>query len=71
MLQGLDPSTSVVLLEDLAAVMGVVVASCCMGITHYWQNPMADAVGSLLVGTLLAGVASVIIYTNTVALVGK
>ncbi len=34
-------------------------------------NPLADAIGSLMIGGLLGGVASFIIYTNTVTLVGR
>lgn len=69
--RGRDPSTNVVLLEDFGAVLGLTVAATCISITHYTGNPMADAVGSLLIGTLLGGIASFIIYTNTMALVGR
>lgn len=69
--RGRDPSTNVVLLEDFGAVLGLTIAATCISITHYTGNPMADAVGSLLIGTLLGGVASFIIYTNTMALVGR
>lgn len=68
---GQDPSVNVVLMEDLAAVAGVVCAACCMGLTSYLGNPAFDAIGSLLVGGLLGGVASFIIYTNVAALVGQ
>jgi len=66
-----DPSTNVVLLEDFAAVLGLMIAATCISITHYTGNPLPDAVGSLLIGTLLGGVASFIIYTNTMSLVGR
>ena len=66
-----DPSTNVVLLEDFAAVLGLTIAATCISITHYTGNPLPDAVGSLLIGTLLGGVASFIIYTNTMSLVGR
>ena len=32
---GWDPCVNVVLLEDLAAVLGVVTAAGCMGLSHY------------------------------------
>lgn len=70
-IQGYKPSVNVVLLEDMAAVLGVVIAGSCMTITYYTGNPIADCVGSLLVGAVMGGVASFIIYTNTIALVGK
>ncbi|CAF0711664.1 unnamed protein product [Brachionus calyciflorus] len=69
--QGYKPSVNVVLLEDIAAVLGVFIAGTCMTITYYTGNPIADCVGSLLVGGVMGGVASFIIYTNTIALVGK
>ncbi|KAK2176267.1 hypothetical protein NP493_673g00011 [Ridgeia piscesae] len=70
-LHGNDPSTTVVLLEDMAAVLGVICAATCMSITYYTGSPTADAIGSLLIGSLLGGVSSFIIYTNTIALVGR
>ena len=42
-----------------------------MGLTSYLGNPAFDAIGSLLVGGLLGGVASFIIYTNVAALIGR
>lgn len=51
--------------------MGVTAAAVCMGLTSYLGNPMFDAIGSLVVGGLLGGVASFIIYTNVAALVGR
>ncbi|XP_072747668.1 proton-coupled zinc antiporter SLC30A9, mitochondrial [Anoplolepis gracilipes] len=70
-LEGQDPSVNVVLMEDFAAVLGVIVAAGCMGLTSYLENSMFDAFGSLLVGGLLGGVASFIIYTNVAALIGR
>ncbi|CAK1551836.1 unnamed protein product [Leptosia nina] len=66
-----DPSVNVVLFEDTAAVAGVIVAGSCMAISQYTGNPLPDAIGSLLVGTLLGGVASFIILSNVGALVGR
>lgn len=66
-----DPSVNVVLLEDLAAVGGVAVAAGCMGLAAHFGNPLYDAVGSLLVGTLLSSVAAFIVYSNAAALVGR
>jgi len=68
---GYDPCVNVVLLEDMAAVLGVGVAASCMGITYYSGSPVADAVGSLVIGGLLGSVASFMIYTNSAALVGR
>ncbi|XP_066252899.1 proton-coupled zinc antiporter SLC30A9, mitochondrial [Euwallacea similis] len=69
--RGQDPSVNVVLLEDFAAVVGVIVAAGCMGISSATNSPVPDALGSLLVGCILGSVASFIIYTNVAALVGR
>lgn len=66
-----DPSVNVVLLEDMAAVLGVTVAAACIGLSTYLADPMYDAVGSLIIGTLLGSVAAFIVYSNSVALVGR
>ncbi|CAH1960970.1 unnamed protein product [Acanthoscelides obtectus] len=66
-----DPSVNVVLLEDAAAVIGVILAAGCMGISSVTNSPIPDSIGSLLVGCILGSVASFIIYTNVAALVGS
>lgn len=66
-----DPGVIVVLLEDLAAVMGIGIAAACMALSSYYQTHVFDACGSLVIGTLLGGVATFIIKKNTVALVGR
>lgn len=66
-----DPSVNVVLLEDSAAVGGVIVAGTCMAISQYTGNPLPDAIGCILVGTILGCVASFIILSNVGALVGR
>ncbi|XP_023302622.2 zinc transporter 9 [Lucilia cuprina] len=69
--QGKDPCVNVVLTEDAAAVTSVAVAAACMGLSTVTGSPIYDAVGSLLVGSILGAVASFIIYTNVAALVGQ
>uniref|UniRef100_A0A8C6WVK8 Proton-coupled zinc antiporter SLC30A9, mitochondrial n=1 Tax=Neogobius melanostomus TaxID=47308 RepID=A0A8C6WVK8_9GOBI len=70
-LESRDPSTNVVLLEDAAAVLGVIFAAGCMGLTSLTGNPTYDSLGSLGVGTLLGAVSAFLIYTNTEALLGR
>ncbi|CAH1777372.1 unnamed protein product, partial [Owenia fusiformis] len=69
--RGEDPSSNVVLLEDFAAILGVGIAGSCMAISHFTLNPIPDAIGSLMIGCVLASVAAFIIHTNTTALVGR
>lgn len=69
--RGQDPCVNVVLTEDAAAVVSVVLAAGCMGLSSVTGSPVPDAVGSLLVGCMLGAVASFIIYTNVAALMGR
>lgn len=52
-------------------MLGLVCAATCMGLTSYLENPMFDAIGSLLVGGLLGSIAGFIIHTNATALIGR
>lgn len=69
--RGQDPCVNVVLTEDAAAVLSVGLAATCMGISTVTGSSVPDAIGSLLVGCMLGGVASFIIYTNMSALMGR
>lgn len=71
MVRGQDPCVNVVLFEDTAAVLSVVLAGGCMGMSTYFNSSVPDAIGSLLVGGILGAVASFIIYSNVNALVGR
>ena len=70
-MRGTDPTLNVVILEDTAAVIGVAIAATCMGLTTWFNTPIFDACGSLMIGGLLGIVASFVIVTNSGALVGK
>lgn len=62
---------NVVLFEDSAALISVVLAASCMGLSTVMQSSIPDAVGSLLIGGILGSVAMYIIYSNVNALVGR
>ena len=51
--QGYKPSVNVVLLEDIAAVIGVGIACSCMTLTYMTGNPIYDCLGSLLIGGVM------------------
>lgn len=70
-MRGEDPCVNVVLFEDTAAVLSVILAAGCMALSTYTNSSVPDAVGSLLVGCMLGSVASFIIYSNANALVGR
>ena len=52
-----DPSVVTVLLEDSAALVGLVVAAAGVFLGHQLEEPRLDGVASILIGTILAFVA--------------
>uniref|UniRef100_A0A0K0FZL6 Zinc transporter 9 (inferred by orthology to a human protein) n=1 Tax=Strongyloides venezuelensis TaxID=75913 RepID=A0A0K0FZL6_STRVS len=66
-----DPSLNVVLLEDTAAVTGVLIALSSITLSQFLNSPIPDCVGSILIGSLLGTVATFIIRTNAHHLVGR
>jgi divalent metal cation (Fe/Co/Zn/Cd) transporter len=55
-----DPAPKVVLLEDGAAITGIVIAAVGLAISQVAGNPRADAIASIVIGGLLACVALII-----------
>lgn len=49
-IRGRDPSAVTVMLEDGAAVAGVMLATGCLGLTSYTGSPVFDAMGSVMIG---------------------
>ena len=49
-LRGRDPSAVAVLLEDSAAVTGVILAATALGLSHITGNSIYDAIGSIAIG---------------------
>lgn len=70
-IRGEDPCVNVVLFEDSAALLSVVIAASMILLSSWTNSPIPDAIGSLLVGGVLAAVASYIIHSNSNALVGR
>lgn len=65
------PELPVVLLEDLAALLGLVFALFGVGLTVLTGDAMWDAIGTLLIGTLLIVVAIVLGVETKSLLVGE
>jgi len=64
-----DPTIPVVLLEDTAAVFGLVVAFLAIGVSALTNNPMLDAAGSIVIGLLLCTVGLLLArYTRSLLL---
>ena len=66
-----DPTLRGVFGEDSAALIGLVIAAAALGAHQLTGSPVPDAVGSILVGVLLAVVAFVLIDLNRRFLVGQ
>ena len=65
------PELPVVLLEDIAALIGLVFAFIAVGLTVITGNPLFDAIGTLMIGTLLIVVAIVLGIETKSLLVGE
>jgi cation diffusion facilitator family transporter len=66
-----DPTLRAVFFEDFAALVGLVIASVGLAAHQATGSSTPDAVGSILVGVLLAVVAVVLINRNRQFLVGE
>ncbi len=66
-----DPSTFIVLLEDSAALAGIMIAAVFIGLAIALDRPELDGVGSVLIGLLLAVVALVLARESKGLLIGE
>lgn len=66
-----DPTLRAVFAEDSAALIGLVIAAAGLGGHQLTGSAIPDAVGSILVGLLLAAVAIYLIDRNRELLVGE
>ncbi|KAK9817734.1 hypothetical protein WJX72_001395 [[Myrmecia] bisecta] len=69
--RGLDPTSIAVMLEDGAAVTGLLIAVASTYMVYSTGNSVWDAVGSICIGTLLAGIALFLIQRNRQLLIGR
>ncbi|MCA8832368.1 cation diffusion facilitator family transporter [Hymenobacter pini] len=66
-----DPSTFVVLFEDAADVLGLVVAFLGVFLSHQLHNPYLDGATSVLIGLILVVVAGLLLRENRSLLLGE
>jgi cation diffusion facilitator family transporter len=66
-----NPSIFSVALEDLAALVGILIAAVGVVTGQVMRSPMPDAIASLLIGILLAAVAVVLAYMSRELLLGE
>jgi zinc transporter 9 len=66
-----DPATVAILLEDGAAVLGLVIAALGIVLAYVTGEPRFDAIGSIVVGILLGLVAWYLVRENRELLLGR
>ena len=66
-----DPSTFMVLFEDSAAMLGLVIAFCGVFIGHQFRNVYADGMASILIGLVLGLVSFFLAYKSKGLLIGE
>lgn len=66
-----DTSLKAVFLEDLAALIGLLVAAAGLGLTEATGSPVYDGAAAVLIGVLLLAVAIVLGHANLSLLIGR
>ncbi len=69
--QSKDPTTYTVLAEDSAALVGLAIAALGIGLSHRLDMPVLDGAASLLIGVLLAAVATFLTWLSRDLLIGE
>jgi cation diffusion facilitator family transporter len=69
--EGKDPTIPLVLMEDIAALIGLTLAFTAVGLSALTNNGIWDAVGSIVIGILLAVVAVLIARDTHSLLIGE
>jgi cation diffusion facilitator family transporter len=66
-----DPSIFTVLLEDSAAILGLIVAFFGVFFGHLFENPYLDGAASVIIGLLLMSVAFILAFETKGLLLGE
>ncbi len=66
-----DPTGFLVLFEDAAALLGLIIVGVFIFLSHWLDMPVLDGVGSLLVGILLVLVSSMLAIESRSLLMGE
>ncbi len=69
--QSKDPTTYTVLAEDAAALAGLAIAAVGIALSHRLNMPVLDGAASVLIGLLLAGVATLLTWESRGLLIGE
>ena len=66
-----NPAVFVVVAEDSAALIGIVLAALGVGLGYVLENPIIDGVATILIGVVLGTVAVFLVYESKKLLVGE
>jgi cation diffusion facilitator family transporter len=66
-----DPATFIVLFEDSAALAGLLVAAVGVWASHAWNDPRIDGAASIVIGCILAAVATLLARESKGLLIGE
>ncbi len=66
-----DPTVFTVLFEDTAAMLGLIVAAVGIALSHALHMPEIDAIASIMIGVILAGIAMLLAYESKALLIGE
>jgi cation diffusion facilitator family transporter len=66
-----DPTTFMIVFEDSAALLGLLVALIGVYLAHNFNNPRVDGAASIVIGALLAAVAVFLAYECKGLLIGE
>jgi cation diffusion facilitator family transporter len=66
-----DPPAFIVLLENGAAIAGILVAAIGIGVSHLTGDPFYDGAASIVIGAILAVTASILAYESKGLLIGE
>jgi len=66
-----DPPAFIVLLENGAAMAGIIAAAVGLGVSEWTGNPFFDGAASVVIGIILGGTAMVLAYESKGLLIGE
>lgn len=66
-----NPAIFVVVVEDTAAMLGIIVALLGVYLGHAFNNPLFDGIASVIIGVILAVVAVFLVYESKGLLLGE
>lgn len=69
--RGKDPSMFVVLFEDSAAMLGLLIAFIGISLSYITGNPAYDGIASIIIGLILGGTAIWLAYETKSLLIGE